>query len=86
MAREREEERYDSAWHLRQQGRGTRVGQVSPLSRRTPPAPGTPLAAFPRHRRLPQALARSPPPPPSCSGLSHSPWPFPSLEVVGPST
>lgn len=80
MAREREVGRYDSAWYLRQRG----CGWTSPLSRRTPPAPGTPWAAFPRHCPLPPGLARSPPPP--CSGIWNSPWPSPSPEVVDPST
>ena len=57
---------------------------MSPLSRTTPPAPGTPSAAFPpRCPHLPQAPFRSAPP---CADLSNSPWPSPSLEEVGPST
>lgn len=81
-ARERVE-RCDSVWHLSPWGCDVWVGWMSQLSHRTPPAPGSPLAAFPHHCLLPQALSRSQR---LCRGSSSSPWPSPSLEVVGPST
>lgn len=71
-------EKCDSMWHLRQCGCGSRVVWMSQLSHRTPPAPGSPLAAFPHHCRLPQALSQS--------QRCGFPWSSPSLELVGPST